>query len=319
MALNGCRVTLLCGGVGGAKLALGLAHVLPPAQLRIIVNTGDDFWHYGLRVCPDIDTVLYTLAGIANPQTGWGLHGDTRRVLDTLRERYGVDTWFQLGDADIATQIFRSERLRAGFSLSETIAEQACHLGVAPAVLPMCDEPLPTMLDCVDEGELDFQTYFVRRRCEPRVRSLRYADAKYATITPNVREAIEEADILLIAPSNPWLSIAPILAIPDMRAALQARTIPRVAVSPIVDGRALKGPAAQLMAQLGLKVSAAGVAQYYGSLLNGFVYDQQDAAQMNSGNPNDCLRKITLDTLMVDTQTKIRLASELLAWIESWR
>lgn len=319
MALSGCRVTLLCGGVGGAKLALGLAHVLPPAQLRIIVNTGDDFWHYGLRVCPDIDTVLYTLAGIANPQTGWGLHGDTQCVLDTLRERYGMDAWFQLGDADIATQLFRNERLHTGLSLSETVAEQAHHLGVAPSILPMCDEPLPTMLDCIDEGELDFQTYFVRRSCEPRVRSLRYADAEYAAITPKVREAIEEADVLLIAPSNPWLSIAPILAVPGMRDAIQTRVIPRVAVSPIVDGRALKGPAARLMAQLGLPVSAAGVAQYYGSLLNGFVYDQQDVAEMKGGNPSDCLREIALDTLMVDTQAKIRLARELLAWVESWR
>lgn len=319
MALSNSQVTLLCGGVGGAKLALGLAHIIPPARLRIVVNTGDDFWHYGLRICPDIDTVLYTLANLANPKTGWGLQGDTYQILDILRNRYGMDTWFQLGDADFATHIFRSERLREGFSLTAVISEQASHLGVSPTVLPMCNEPIPTMLDCVDEGELDFQTYFVRRRCEPYIRSLRYADSDSATLTAQVQEAIEVADILLIAPSNPWLSIAPILAVPGMRTAILAREIPRVAVSPIVHGQAIKGPAAQLMEQLGLPVSATGVAQYYGSLINGFAFDQLDEHEMENSGLSECTSKIALDTLMVDTQAKIQLAKDLITWIDCWR
>lgn len=312
------RITLLCGGVGGAKLAFGLAGILPPSKLRIIVNTGDDFWHLGLRICPDIDTVLYTLAGIANPHTGWGLRGDSRRVLATLNERYGVDTWFQLGDEDIAHHIFRNVRLRAGHSLTDVVAVQRRLLGIGPTVLPMCNEPLPTMIDCQDEGELDFQTYFVRRKCQPIVRSLRYARAERATISPALRAAISEADALIIAPSNPWLSIAPMLAIPGFRELCMARDIPRVAVSPIVAGRALKGPAARLMAQLGFAVSAVTVADYYDTLINGFVFDQQDEELVMRNDAPAGLRQIALDTVMVNDDDKMRLAEEILAWIASW-
>ena len=318
MALNGMKVTLLCGGVGGAKMALGLARLLPPQQLRIIVNTGDDFWHYGLRICPDLDTVLYTLAGIVNQETGWGLADDSRFLLDTLKLRFGMETWFHLGDADFATHIFRTERLRAGFTLSSVTCEIAKRLNVLHTVHPMCDEPLPTMIDCLDEGELDFQTYFVRRRCEPHVRSLRYADADDALLSVPVRDALSSADVLIIAPSNPWLSIGPILAVPEMRETIQALPIPRVAISPIVDGRAIKGPTAQMMEQMGLDVQASSVAEYYGDLINGYVYDEQDRAEMSDYFTTDDLRTLPLDTIMVDTQSKIRLAREILTWIKSW-
>ncbi len=312
------RITLLCGGVGGAKLALGLARTLLPSQLSIIVNCGDDFWHMGLRICPDIDTVLYTLSGIVHPDRGWGLRDDTQNALRTLRERYNVDTWFQLGDADLATHLFRNQRLNEGFTLTDVVAEQAQCLGIAVKVIPMCDEPWPTVLNCEELGEVDFQTYFVKLRHQPKVHSLRYGNSENAQITTVARAAIENADILLIAPSNPWLSIAPILAVPGLLPTILARDIPRVAVSPIIAGAAVKGPAAELMEQLGYRVSAAGVAHYYGELINGFVLDQRDATQLADIHDTGRWQGVAMDTMMINTQAKIRLAREILAWIEHW-
>ena len=318
MALNDLNVTVLCGGVGGAKLAYGLAQIIPPEKLRIIVNTGDDFWHYGLRICPDVDTVLYTLANIANPRTGWGLEHETYNVLDALKTRYNLDTWFRLGDADIATHIFRTQRLQEGFSLLEVIEEQARHLKIGPTILPMCNEEVPTKINCLEEGELDFQTYFVRLKHEPVVRSLRNANSENAFLTPQVRHALEVADIILIAPSNPWLSIAPILSVPELKKTIMSLDIPKIAVSPIVNGKAIKGPAAQLMKQLGVPVNASGVAHFYVDLINGFVFDLLDRNEMKQFYTNGTMNLTALDTMMVNSQAKIRLAREILSWMISW-
>lgn len=316
--MNLGKVTLLCGGVGGAKLAYGLAQIVPAEDLRIIVNTGDDFWHYGLRICPDVDTVLYTLAGIVNPDTGWGLRDESHHVMETMRSRYGVDAWFKLGDADLATHLFRTEQLQQGSSLTELTREQARSLAIRATVLPMCDEEMPTVLECEEEGLLDFQTYFVRMKQEPKIRAIHYQNAEKAKLSSAVAETIAEADVIVFAPSNPWLSIAPILHVPGMSQAILSRNVPKVAVSPIVDGKAIKGPAAQIMRQLGIPVTASSVALYYSQWIDGFVFDLQDREEIRSWNSQEIPRCTTLDTMMFSSAAKIRLAEEILAWVASW-
>lgn len=303
------KIAVLVGGVGGAKLALGLQQVLPPENLTVIVNTGDDFWHYGLRICPDLDTVLYTLSGRVDPVNGWGVADDTRVTLGALRN-LGEDPWFGLGDRDIATHLLRTHLLRAGYSLSDVIQRLAQGMGVQPKILPMTDEEVATRVDTVEHGELEFQEYFVRHRWQPVVKNLRYVGAEKATLSPAVREALQEADVILIGPSNPWLSIAPILAIPGLRQILTERLIPRVAVTPIVEGRALKGPAAKLMGELGYEVSARVVAEYYGDVINRFIYDERDTP-FQSGQ----LRLSSFDTIMQSTEDKARLARQILDWV----
>lgn len=306
------RVVVIVGGVGGVKLALGLQMILPPEQLTVIVNTGDDFWHYGLRVCPDIDTVLYTLGGRVDPVNGWGLTDDTHIVLGALRE-YGEEGWFGMGDKDIATHMLRTHLLREGHTLTQVIAYLAKQQGVRPTVLPMTNDPVATIVDTEEYGELGFQTYFVRYRWQPTVRGLRYEGAEEATLSPEVSQAIEQADMILFGPSNPWMSIAPIMAVPGMRDALLAHDVPRVAVTPIVGGQALKGPAAKLMAELGYEVSAAHVAEYYGPLITGFVYDKSDPHISLPG-----LSTIAFDTIMRVDADKERLAREIVHWVEGY-
>lgn len=309
MALE--RIVALVGGVGGAKLAHGLAQILAPGQLTIIVNTGDDFWLYGLRVCPDLDTVLYTLGGVVDTQNGWGVAGDTTGMLDMLR-RYGEEPWFRLGDRDMATHLLRTRWLREGHPLTTITDWLARRLDVAPRLLPMADEPVPTVMITDEYGELDFQTYFVRYRWEPTVTAIRYDRAERATLTPQVAHALATADAILVGPSNPWLSIAPILAVPGLRAALLARDVPRVAISPIIGGEAVKGPAAKLMRELGYTPSAETVAAYYGEIVNGFVYDARDAEQAMP------VRSTRLDTLMTTDEDRARLARAVLDWIREW-
>jgi LPPG:FO 2-phospho-L-lactate transferase len=308
MALN--RIVVLIGGVGGAKLGLGLARILPAESLTFIVNTGDDMTYYGLRICPDIDTLLYTLSGRVDPINGWGVAGDTRQMLETLRS-YGEMPWFGLGDKDIATHLLRTSMLNQGKRLTEVIAYLAQGMGVAPRVLPMADEPVPTMIETLEEGTLAFQEYFVKHRWQPTVKMIRHGNAEHATLSPEVAQAIAEADAIIIAPSNPWLSIAPILAVPSMREALLARDVPRVAVTPIVKGMAIKGPTAKIMTELGLEVTAESVAAYYGPLLTGFISDAQDIFLDLKG-----LRSAAFDTMMPDEARKIALARELLEWLE---
>jgi LPPG:FO 2-phospho-L-lactate transferase len=273
--MNG-PVLALAGGVGGAKLALGLARLLSPDELVIAVNTGDDDCFHGLYVSPDLDTVMYTLAGLANPDTGWGLAGDTFHALAMLG-RYGAETWFNLGDRDLATHIRRTQLLREGATLSQATAELCHSLGVQHPVVPMSDDPVATILT-TDLGELPMQQYFVQHQAKLRVQAVHYRGAAQAQPAPALSQALAEASLVVLCPSNPWLSLGPILAIPGIRQGLVNRAGPTVAVSPLVGGAALRGPAAKLMAELGQEASSLGVARHYLGLCDTFVIDQQDAA-----------------------------------------
>lgn len=271
------RVLALSGGVGGAKLAAGLAGVLPAEALTIAVNVGDDFEHLGLTICPDFDTLLYTLSGVVHPQQGWGRADESWQVQDELR-RLGASTWFQLGDRDIALHLLRRERLSQGQSLSDANAELARRLGLAVRVLPVTDAPLRTVVE-TDEGALPFQDYFVRRRAAPRVQALRYDGAEQASLAPGVRAALDDPglDGVVLCPSNPYLSIAPMLAITELRERLRALTVPVIAVSPIVGGRAIKGPTAKIMQELQIEPSATVIADLYADFVDRVVVDVQDA------------------------------------------
>jgi LPPG:FO 2-phospho-L-lactate transferase len=272
------RVTLLAGGVGGAKLAHGFQQVLDPGDLAVIVNVADDTELFGLHVSPDLDTVLYTLAGVANPETGWGVAGDTWTALRMLA-RYGEPAWFRIGDADLATHIRRTRLLREGASLTDATAAMAGALGIPGRVLPATDDRLRTMVR-TEEGELEFQDYFVAHRQEPEVRGVRFEGGSTAHPTTEVIDAIRGAELLVFAPSNPIVSIGPILALPGVRAAVEGLSgrAPRIGVSPIVAGKALKGPADRMLLSLGHESSAAGVAAIYAGLLDAFVIDEADAA-----------------------------------------
>jgi LPPG:FO 2-phospho-L-lactate transferase len=305
-------VVVLVGGVGGAKLAHGLAQSLAPERLTVIVNTGDDFWHYGLRVCPDLDTVSYTLAGLVDKANGWGLAEDTTQLLDALR-RYGESPWFRLGDQDVATHLLRSQAIRAGERLTSVTARLNRALGVEPVILPMSDAEVATIIDTVEYGELPFQEYFVRYRWQPTVRAIRFDGIEKAVVSPEAAAAIVAADAILIAPSNPWLSIQPILSVPGMRALLLARDVPRIAVSPIVAGKAIKGPAAKLMAELGYTVSPRTIADLYREVANGFVYDYRDREIAV-----DAIRAVTLETVMATEADRAALARSILNWANHW-
>lgn len=302
------KVVVLVGGVGGAKLAHGLAQILPPENLTVIVNTGDDFWHYGLKICPDLDTVMYTLSGLVDKANGWGVGGDTTRLLEALG-RYGETPWFRLGDQDVATHLLRTNWIQAGERLTTITGKLNKALGVNCTVLPMTDATVSTMLDTVEQGELEFQPYFVRYRWQPTVKAIRYAGIEAATVSAEVCAAILAADVVLIGPSNPWLSITPILSVPGMRDLLVARDVPRVAVSPIVGGKAIKGPAAKLMAELGYTVSAETVVQVYGNAITGFVYDETDADLRIAG-----LDAVTFNTVMQSDADRASLARHILEW-----
>ena len=306
------KIVCIVGGVGGAKLAHGLAQILEPGQLTVIVNTGDDFWHYGLRICPDLDTVMYTLAGLVDPVNGWGIAADTDNMLTALR-RYGEATWFSLKDQDLATHLLRTQWLNAGQRLTEVVQELTRRLGISHTILPMTDAPVATMVDTVEQDELAFQEYFVRERWQPTVKTLRVAGIENATLSAEVQAALANADVILFGPSNPWLSIMPILSVPGMRAAILDRPIPRVALTPIIQGAAVKGPASKLMAELGYKQSAESIVTYYEDVLTGFVYDMRDAdLRINR------VRAVALDTLMQSTPDRARLAREILDWIATW-
>lgn len=308
-------VLALAGGVGGAKLAHGLAQALPPAALTVVVNTGDDFEHLGFSISPDLDTVMYTLAGLADRERGWGLAGETWRCMEAL-ERLGGETWFRLGDRDLATHIERSRRLRAGETLSQITASLCQHLGVRPRILPMSDGPFRTELD-TDQGWLDFQTYFVRRRAEPAVRGIRFAHAPEACPSPSFRAALHDPALraIVLCPSNPLLSILPILELPGVRAALRARSAPTVAVSPLIAGRALKGPAAKILRELGQEANSRGIAVYYGALIDGLVLDRADTGLAHAIEALGT-RVLVTDTLMQSDADRLRLAEETLAFAE---
>jgi LPPG:FO 2-phospho-L-lactate transferase len=303
------RVCALAGGVGGAKLAAGLQDALPPGDLTVVVNTADDFELWGLRVCPDLDTVMYTLAGLANPQTGWGVAGESFATLDMLA-LYGEDTWFRLGDRDLATHILRSDRLRAGEPLSRISAALSAALGVQSAVLPMCDELVSTVLE-TPGGRLEFQEYFVRRGQRDEVLGVELRGIDEARVPDAVSEALAEAEIIVVCPSNPLVSVGPILAVPGMREALKSSSAPKVAVSPIVGGRALKGPADRMLASLGHEVSATGVAGIYEAILDGMVVDRQDEGE-RIGIEAVGMSVLVTGAIMRDEPDRERLAREVL-------
>ncbi|MFM9940405.1 MAG: 2-phospho-L-lactate transferase [Hyphomicrobiaceae bacterium] len=269
----------LCGGIGGAKLALGLARVLPADKLTIVVNTGDDFEHVGLHVSPDVDTVLYTLAGLSNQELGWGLAGETWGFMTALG-RIGGPTWFRLGDHDLATHVWRTEQLRSGVTLSAITEHLRRRLGIAPRVVPMSDDPVRTIVD-TDEGILPFQTYFVGRRCVPRIAAIRFEGAGAAHPSPAVLAALGQPDLagIIICPSNPWLSVDPMLAVPGLKVALTSRRAPLIAVTPLVAGQAIKGPTAKIMGELGLPLDVGAIVAHYRGLIDGFVLDEADARQ----------------------------------------
>ena len=275
------RYVLLAGGVGGAKLALGLARTLEPGQLTIIANTGDDFSHLGLSISPDLDTLMYTLAGVVNETTGWGLRDESWSCMAGL-ETLGAETWFRLGDRDLATHLERTRLLAAGRTLTDVTQHLCARLGVTTPILPMSDMPVRTLIDCeAGPTTLSFQDYFVRQRAEPRVTAIHYQGASTVPPAATLAATLTDPDLaaIFIAPSNPWLSIDPILAIPSIRAAVRSSHAPVVAVSPIIGGQALKGPTAKIMAELGLRPSAQAVAHHYRDLLGGFILDQSDAGE----------------------------------------
>lgn len=308
------KVVALAGGVGGARLADGLAQALPPEDLTVIVNTGDDFEHLGLYICPDLDTVCYTLAGLANPATGWGRADEAWRALEIL-EALGGPIWFRLGDGDLGLHLERTRRKQLGQPLSQITQHFCTALGILPRVLPMSDDPVPTWVSTRDEGELSFQDYFVRRQCQPQVEGFRFAGAELAQPAPGVLEALQAADRIVICPSNPWVSISPILSIPGIKTALHGRSI--VMVSPIIAGQTVKGPAAKMYAELGIQPNALAVARHYTELLAqvfqplGFVMDTQDVDQAGEVEALG-MRVLVTNTLMKSAQDRARLAKEVL-------
>jgi LPPG:FO 2-phospho-L-lactate transferase len=305
------RILALSGGVGGAKLAWGLAQQLAPGELAIVCNTGDDFEHLGLPICPDLDTVMYTLAGRADPQQGWGLAGESWRVLEALAQ-LGADSWFRLGDSDLATHLYRGERLRKGAALSEVTRELCSALGVAHEVWPMSDDPVSTMVRTAT-GELAFQHYFVRDRCAPAVSGFRFAGAERARAQPQLVAALAARQVAatVLCPSNPFVSIDPVLALPGLRERLREGGRPLVAVSPIVGGQALKGPAAKMMQELGMPASALEVARHYRGLIDGFVLDEVDAAHAPAITALGMQVEV-LQTVMKGPAEKVDLAEKVL-------
>lgn len=317
-AENKRRVVALSGGVGGAKLAYGLSQILPPEDLTIVTNVGDDFEHLGLTICPDTDTVIYTLAGVADPLRGWGRRDETWRFMEALAA-LGGETWFQLGDLDLALHVERTRRLRAGQTLSEVTAEICRRLGVAPQVLPATDAPLRTLV-ATAEGELALQDYLVRRRCQPRVTGFRYHGAEAARPTPGLLAALAAPDLraVILCPSNPFISLDPILAVPGLRAAVQSCVAPVIAVSPIVGGQAIKGPLAKMLRELGIAPGPVAIAAIYRDLIDGLILDREDAGESAAV---ECLgiTPLAAPTVMRDEADKIALAELALHFADRLR
>jgi LPPG:FO 2-phospho-L-lactate transferase len=302
-------VVALSGGIGGAKLALGLYRVLPPGALIVIANTGDDFEHLGLSISPDIDTLLYTLAGIDNPQFGWGRKDETWTFMAAL-ETLGGEAWFKLGDGDLATHVERTRRLAAGQRLTRITDDFRRRLGISARLVPMTDDRVRTRL-LTAEGWLDFQDYFVRLRAAPAVREIAYAGASMARANPDFLAALSDdaLELVVVCPSNPFLSIDPILSLPGVREALRSSRAPVVAVSPIIGGNAVKGPTAKIMAELGLPISAAAVARHYADILDTYIADETDTDEI----ADLAVPTILTRTLMVTLDDRDALARTVMA------
>ena len=302
-------VVALAGGVGGAKLALGFSHILGSEELTVVVNTADDDRFYGLHVSPDLDTVMYTLAGVSNAEMGWGLAGESFRTLDRLKE-YGVDAWFNLGDLDLATHLYRTKMLDEGKTLSEVCQQLARSLGVEHKILPVTDSPIKTMVETQD-GIMSFQEYFVKNRCDPIVKSIDFNGSSNCTVTPGVRRAVLNMDLLVFCPSNPFVSIAPILSVPGFKEMIESFSGKSIGVSPIVGGEAIKGPAAKMLKELGHDVSPVGVARQYVGLCNTFIIDEKDV-DLKQEIESLGMNVFVTQTIMETDQDKKRLAEYIL-------
>jgi LPPG:FO 2-phospho-L-lactate transferase len=318
--LQSKKVLALSGGVGGAKLALGLSKILPPAQLAIVANTADDFSHLGVHISPDLDTVMYTLAGLNNKELGWGLAGESWAFMNALA-RLGGETWFRLGDQDMATHVQRTALLSAGHSLSSVTGQLCRQLGVEHAIIPMSDDVIQTFVKTQD-AELAFQHYFVREQCRPSVSGFRFEGIEKARPAVQFCQLLEDTALagVVICPSNPFVSVEPILAIPGVRqrlAALREKNVPVIAVSPIVKGLAIKGPTAKMMKELAMPSSALSLAKYYADLIDGFVIDTQDA-EMSTAIADLGIKVKAVNTLMKTLQDRIDLAAEVIGFIEDF-
>jgi LPPG:FO 2-phospho-L-lactate transferase len=304
----------LTGGIGGAKLALGLSRSLADEEIAFVVNTGDDFTHLGLHISPDIDTLTYTLAGVNNPETGWGRRDETWNFMEKLRS-LDSEQWFLLGDKDLALNSERTLRLKAGESLSEVTTALAASLGVRQRIAPMSDDPVATRV-LTDDGELDFQHYFVREKCEPRVRGIRFEGADRAAISPRLAEWLDAPALkgVIICPSNPYLSVDPMLAVSRLRQKLCDCGAPVIAVSPVVGGAAIKGPTVKIMQELGVPNTATRVAEHYRDFLSGFVIDEADRAECESIE-NLGMKVLVTNTIMKSLEDRVQLAEACLAFL----
>lgn len=302
------RVTALAGGVGGARLANGLASLLPPDRFAVIVNTGDDFYYSQLLVCPDLDTVTYTLAGINDPTNGWGIKNDTRQVLTAL-EMLGHPVWFSLGDRDIATHIERTRLISQGYSLTEATAVLARKLKVDQTILPMSDSTVRTMLDTQEYGVIGFQEYFVRYHFQPKVNDIIFEGAESAILGSKLQSIIRSSDLIIICPSNPFVSIDPILSVPGLKDLLREKVI--IGVSPLIGGRTVKGPAAKMMIEMDLQPSSYNIAKHYGDLLTGFLIDSVDHHEAEQIGRCGII-PLETEILMPDKAAQVRLAKEVL-------
>ncbi len=307
------RCLAISGGVGGAKLALGLAHTLGPEELTIVGNTGDDFEHLGLKICPDLDTVMYTLSDLANKELGWGQSGETWQFLEAL-ERLGGESWFRLGDRDMATHIQRTELLKSGANLSEATIELCKRVGIKHPVVPMTDQTVATRVH-VETGEvLAFQHYFVRDRCQPVVTGFEFAGIEQAKPSKGFTEALEgELGSILICPSNPFVSVDPVLKLDGVESTMKQHSAPVIAVSPIIGGQAIKGPAAKMMAELGMPQTALAVAEHYVGRVDGFVIDHADA-ELKSEIEQLGMRCMVTQTLMTTLEDRVNLAKDCLSF-----
>ncbi|CAA0079686.1 2-phospho-L-lactate transferase [Zhongshania aliphaticivorans] len=309
----GGNVLALSGGVGGAKLCRGLAEVLLPEQLTIVANTGDDFDYWDLRICPDLDSVMYALADLNDEGRGWGLRDETWLTLSSMR-KLGGDDWFQIGDRDLATHLLRTQCLKAGQSLSAATKKMTTGLGIKHNLLPMSEQTVATKV-LTDQGYLDFQHYFVREQCRPEVLGLHFDGVESAALNPLVSNILGDDSLaaIVICPSNPFVSIDPILNLPNCRALLKDAAAPVIAVSPIIAGRAVKGPAAKMMQELNMPATALAVATYYGDLLDGFVLDEADAHYLDDIKALG-IKACVVPTLMTDMKSKVELADAVLAF-----
>lgn len=309
------RVVVVAGGVGGARMARGFA-ACEGLDLRVVVNVGDDDWFHGLRVCPDLDTVLYTLAGVVSASQGWGVEGDGQRGIEMLRTLDAPDTWMQLGDADLAVHIHRTQRLAQGERLTQVTGHLARRFGVAAHLLPASDAECPTVVQ-TDEGRMRFQEWFVKARGAPRLRALDLSASGRATVTDEVRQAVAAADLIVIAPSNPILSIEPILALRGMRELLCESNAVRIAISPLIGGRAVKGPLTKLMGDLGLDVSLEVIMDRYRGLIDAFVLDESDSSHLERLSAKSEVELLAFPTLIAELSNARRLAEHVLAWADA--